>query len=276
MIETLIKGQNSLGGYNYNHNNGLSAADPKNPDKAVGVSRYDLSVSAWHYQALKAAFAAGCTTPGLEKAMEKSIKGLKDVMYCEGTGGFRYSNENKTAGASATMSAAGALCLQLFGEGISREAKTSVKWLQETANGGLMKCDWKNIDSYAGSKIWPLYQWYYQTQAIFQAYDGDGHVWKQWNDQFQTALIKEQESDGHWKSVREKYSKEKQDGHGENMHSLGSKLNIDIYATALCTLMLEVYYRYLPTFKVVSGPAASGADGGSSGKTEDTTGLIIK
>ncbi|MDP2816087.1 MAG: terpene cyclase/mutase family protein, partial [Rectinemataceae bacterium] len=276
MTETLVKGQNNLGGYNYSHNNGLSAADPKDPKKVSGVPRYDLSVTGWHYQALKAAFAAGCTTPGLEKAIEKSIKGMKDVMYCEGTGGFRYSNENRTAGASPTMSAVGALCLQLFGEGKSREAKTSVTWLESTANGGLMKCDWKNIDSYAGSKEWPLYQWYYQTQAIFQAYDGTGPVWKEWNNQFQTALIKEQESDGHWESVREKYSKAKQDAHGESTHSLGSKLNMDIYATALCVLMLEVYYRYLPTFKVVSGPATPGADGGSSEKTEDTTGLIIK
>ena len=47
-----------------------------------------------------------------------------------------------------------------------------------------------------------------------------------------------------------------------------------VYNTTLCTLMLEVYYRYLPTFKVVaSAPTAVN----TSGKAEDAKdGLIIK
>jgi len=77
MIETLVKGQNAQGGYNYGHDN--------------TKGRFDLSVSGWHYQALKAGFSAGSTVPGLEQAIEKAVKGMKKVMY---TGdGFGYSAE---------------------------------------------------------------------------------------------------------------------------------------------------------------------------------------
>ncbi len=264
MLETLVKGQNTYGGYNYGHNN--------------AEGRFDLSVSGWHYQALKAGFSAGATVPGIEQAIEKSIKGMKEVMY---TGeGFAYATEGgkKAGGASATMTSVGGLCLQLMGEGKSREVGTALKWIQEHQAGSLMKCEWKGIDDWKGPKGWPLYMWYYQTQAIFQFTDGSGNLWKDWNKEFQNALLKEQESDGHWTSPREKYTKDPKakEGHGENVHTFDKmQLDLDVYSTALCVLMLEVYYRYLPTFKVVTAPATP-ATGGGSGSEKDTSGLIIE
>ncbi len=267
MLETLVKGQNAQGGYNYGYNN--------------AENRFDLSLSGWHYQALKAGFSAGSTVPGLEQAIEKSIKGMKEVMYAP-DGGFAYSKETKPPIVGcATMTAVGCLCLQLMGEGKSREVGTGIKWIQEKNAAELLKCDWKGIDNYKDekAKVWPIYLWYYQTQAIFQFTDGSGPLWKAWNKEFQNALINEQESDGHWTSPREKYSKDPNAkiGHGENVHSFNKmQLDYDVYSTALCVLMLEVYYRYLPTFKVVTATATPATGGGGSGSEKDTSGLIIE
>jgi len=70
----------------------------------------------------------------------------------------------------------------------------------------------------------PVYTWYYVTQAKFQKGD---KVWETWNRIFTRELIANQQSDGHWEGG----------DHG------GS-----VYTTCLCTLMLEVYYRYLPSY----------------------------
>jgi len=269
MMETLVKGQSAQGGYNYGHNN--------------SAGRYDLSVSGWHYQALKAGYTAGSTVPGIEQAIEKAIKGMKEVMFMKGSGAFAYSSEGgKQNAGGSTMTSVGALCLQLMGEGKSHEVGSAMKWIQEQNGGELLKCEWKGIDNYKDykAKTWPLYLWYYETQAIFQYTDGSrsSNLWKTWNKEFQNALLKEQYSDGHWTGPREKYSKDGKTGHGENVETFDkTPIDLDIYSTALCCLMLEVYYRYLPTFKVVSGPVTTGGRSGTGGgNSTDTTGLIIE
>ncbi|OGV37345.1 MAG: hypothetical protein A2X48_21520 [Lentisphaerae bacterium GWF2_49_21] len=247
-ITRVVTGQNSLGSYNYDYKN--------DPDKeSNGAPRSDLSVAGWNYQALKAAFAAGCTVKGLETAIEVGKNtGLKKTNYVSG-GGFSYTGS--AAGgknSTPTMAAVGTLCLQLFGEGKSKEAQDGLRWLETAQGGKFMKCDWKE----AAPTWFPLYQWYYQTQAIFQGYSGTGGNWDAWNKEFQKALMKEQESDGHWSSPSEKYGDKKNEG--SEGHIKGkSPLDVYIYSTCLCTLMLEVYYRYLPTFKVTSSDDGAGA-----------------
>lgn len=239
-IATIVKGQNEFGSFNYNYRLG--------PDKSSGgKSRSDLSVAAWNYQALKAAFAAGCKTPGLEGAIDKGVNGLKKFHH-NSNGSFNYSG----SGDSTSLTPAGTLCLQLFGEGNSKEAKAGLQWQQTFRNGFFMKCNWKEMANYGngGYGTWAIYRWYYQTQAIFQGYSGKGKVWRSWNKEFQKEFIREQASDGHWSTPMEKYAKKK--SHGEESQNTwkGSKLDLYIYSTSLCCLTLEVYYRYLPTFKV--------------------------
>jgi len=248
-ITRVVTGQNSLGGYDYNYN--------RDPEKeSGGKPRTDLSIGGWNYQALKAAFAAGCTVKGLETAIESGIRCLQTVSYHPASGGFSY-----TAGASPSgrpaMPPVGTLCLQLFGQGKSKEALSGLKWIETTNNGQHMKCDWQANTK--GMEVFHLYQWYYQTQAIFQGYSGTGASWDAWNKEFQKALMKEQESDGHWSSPNEKYG-DKKGVEGTEGHLKGkSPLDLYIYSTTLCTLMLEVYYRYLPTFKVTSSDDGGGA-----------------
>ncbi|MFA6292526.1 MAG: hypothetical protein WC637_12125 [Victivallales bacterium] len=245
-VGRIVTGQNSLGSYNYMYNN--------TPDKETGKPRCDLSIAGWNYQALKAAFASGCTVKGLEAAMDNSVKAIQKVHY---TGaGFSYGpSSGKEGGGTPTMTSVGVLCLQLLGAGKSKEAQGGLKYIETTMNGVWMKCDWQ-----AGRDN-SLYQWYYQTQALFQGYSGSGGPWDNWNREFQKALMKEQEADGHWSSPLEKYGKSggmeaakkhpDKDGKMQNstMTSADS-IDLNVYSTSLCCLMLEVYYRYLPTFKV--------------------------
>ena len=63
---------------------------------------------------------------------------------------------------------------------------------------------------------------------------------------FTKELLKRQKSDGRW--VSPAFEERIVKGHGEQMFK---GLDQPIYSTALCCLMLEVYYRYLPTFKVM-------------------------
>jgi hypothetical protein len=74
-----------------------------------------------------------------------------------------------------------------------------------------------------------LYCWYYYTQAFFQQ---GGDDWKFYNEQILPQLLANQNPDGSWKTER------------ANWESGGTRNNA-IYRQALCTLQLEVYYRYL-------------------------------
>ncbi|OUU42518.1 MAG: hypothetical protein CBC16_03760, partial [Verrucomicrobia bacterium TMED56] len=56
--------------------------------------------------------------------------------------------------------------------------------------------------------------------------------WRAWNKEFQQIVCGAQASDGHWP-------------HGKHFHG-----DTDIYRTTMTVLMLEVYYRYMPSTKV--------------------------
>ena len=70
-----------------------------------------------------------------------------------------------------------------------------------------------------------------------------GTDWKFYNDLFRDQVLNNQDEDGSWKVP----------GGGKKLRAVAAeafvKDNLDgkIYRTALCTLMLEVYYRFLNT-----------------------------
>ncbi|MGH7242576.1 MAG: hypothetical protein ACREJD_04085 [Phycisphaerales bacterium] len=76
----------------------------------------------------------------------------------------------------------------------------------------------------------PTYHWYYATLALFQH---QGDAWDRWNRQLSPILVEHQRRDGtasgSW-DPQDEWSR------------LGGRL----YQTAVCTLSLEVYYRYKP------------------------------
>jgi hypothetical protein len=71
----------------------------------------------------------------------------------------------------------------------------------------------------------PVYQWHFITHAAFQE---GGKQWNGWNKNFSPALVANQNENGYWVSPGkgEKYGK--------------------IYSTALCCMMLQVYYAWAP------------------------------
>lgn len=235
-ISYIIRGQNSDGSYDYSYKNS---------------GRSDLSIAGFQYQALKAAFAAGSTAKGLKECIDKAINiGLKKTHAIPI--GFCYSvndGKKKRGDNNGSMTAVGTLCLQLFGEGRCQQAQTGLKTLESKKNFWF---SWKGKGKTRKDIIWSLYRWYYQTQAIFQGHSGKGEIWKRWNRMFTGELLKRQKEDGHWESPAH-LAKIKSEGEGG---TYVKGMNMMVYSTSLCCLMLEVYYRYLPTFKLAEHKSA--------------------
>ena len=194
-------------------------------------ARWDLSVAGWNYQALKAGYVAGSTLEGLKGAIDKSRGCLKKLA------GMNFPYSNGGGAGKASMRAVGTLCTQLLGDGNSKHA---AKYTDMILEKDLPNLTWEKQN---------LYTWYYATQAMF--HKGKGH-WKAWNKQFQPVLLKNQAKAGYWEWTHK--------GHDGGQPELGKR----IYATTLSALMLTVYYRYLPTFKLPKAVKANegGAEGG--------------
>lgn len=210
-LNRIVTGQQPRGGFNYGYEKG---------------ERWDLSVSAWQFQAMKAGYVAGAGVPGLEDAMLKGIEFIKNVAYKDGK--FGYSS---AGGGRLAMTAAGTLALQLLGEGDCSEAKNAVQTMAD------LRARWKGNDFSHGA----TYGWYYATQAMFHA---GKSTFSKWNAEFAPLIIKTQAEDGHW------------DSPPGDSHS--GKPMEPYYNTAMNALSLQVYYRYLPTYqeptKVASAP----------------------
>jgi hypothetical protein len=218
-ISAVVNGQQASGGFNY----GLS----------VSTMRNDTSYAGWCLQALKAAKVAKLEgeVPGITAALKRGVAGLR--LNADPSGGFGYDRPGRTG-----LSGVGVLGLQLLGASRSAEVASTMKFLEACT----FKFDAPEKQPYAGSS--PLYYWYYITQAKFHH---DRETFLAWNRQFSTELCRRQIVEkvlgtagkdgkpaeiGHWQSP------------SKSEHSGGV-----VQDTALCTLMLEVYYRYLPSYQ---------------------------
>ena len=173
--------------------------------------REDLSVTGWQYQALKAAKLSGLKIDKLHAAIEKTVKYLQSKQTKDG--GF--GNPNKGGYNQWNLSGVGILGLQTLGQGKTAEIKKGIKFAHEMFVQD--PPNWSNVN---------LYAWYYYAQAFFQ---NNGPEWKLWNETALPAILANQNKDGSWSPTA----------------LGGSEGGDNIYSTALCTLMLEVYYRYL-------------------------------
>lgn len=186
--------------------------------------RRDTSLGGWCCQAMKAAYIAGAENAGLHDAMEKAVQDMKSVQKAE-DGSFYYS---KIAASHSTHSitAVAVLSMQLLGHAEDPEVSRGMDYL------GGADCKWESPPD------WPMYAWYYISQTKFHK---GGATWTSWNNQFAPQFIRNQNPDGHWDSPGLKL------GAGatgrENMHP--------VYATTLAALTLQVYYRFLPTYKPI-------------------------
>ena len=174
----------------------------------------DTSVLGWQVMALKSAAMNGVTVP--TGAFRAAREWMERVSQPSRPGLYSYQPGQP---ATPSMTAEGMFVQQLLGiphddPRMNASAEYIVQHLPE----------WDSNPN--------TYYWYYATLALFHH---QGSHWKTWNAALTKELTTHQRTDGKaagsWDPV------------GEWGH-LGGR----VYQTALCTLMLEVYYRYLPLY----------------------------
>tara|TARA_R110001583_G_scaffold3753_2_gene23026 strand:- start:1505 stop:2926 length:1422 start_codon:yes stop_codon:yes gene_type:complete len=174
----------------------------------------DLSVSGWNIQALKAAELTGLKFTGLDRAKQKAVRYLRSAEDPNGTDGyFRYRVSDGQKG-KLSLTGVGAYSARMLGAPSKLEDKSLNLIIS------------KNPKNFNPDKA---YSWYYHSLAAFQK---QGKHWRDYNSTYQQVMANTQEKNGSWPASA---------GHGQ----VGQ--DGKLYSTCLCTLMLEVYYRYLPT-----------------------------
>jgi len=234
-LRAIIERQNKFGSFNLNYDNSPCPAPSSDEEAAkvqtvVGEPLCDLSLLGWHIQAMTAAKNAGVKVEGLDKALQLTLEALVKIHQAE-RGGFSQGINMKRFTYDPNLSAVGLLGTQLLNAGSSSPSRRAERILK---NHGHM-----SLPRWNKGKIFPLYRWYYQTQALFQAERGRGKVWKEWNENLKKELLKHQKPDGSWHVPG-----------GDKSFLLKDKDDLTLYGTSLCALMLQVYYRYLPSYSI--------------------------
>ena len=209
-VKLIIDNQNKRGSWTYG---GVEAGKPYGYNKDSGGE--DLSVAGWQFQALKAAKNTGLKIEGLHSALEKCAEYVVSKQTKDGG----YGNPNRDAHYNQwSLTGAGSLALQTMSKGNTASIKKALTFLRNFLTAEPL--DWnKNCN---------LYCWYYYTQTFFQA---GGDDWKFYNEQFLPQILASQNPDGSFKKGRPNWP-------------AGDAAD-PVYRQTLCTLQLEVYYRYL-------------------------------
>ena len=185
-------------------------------DYSPKSKRMDTSVSGWQLMALKSADLAGIEIPAesLRLAgvwLDRVASGSKKGIYGYDRAGFKTS----------AMVAEGMFSQQLLGK-----MDASHPRMKESANHMLQHLP-KNKGKQAD-----YYYWYYGTLS---SYVNKGEVWEKWNPVMREILIDRQVKGG------------RDEGSWDYKHGNHSKQMGRVITTAIATLSLEVYYRYLPS-----------------------------
>jgi hypothetical protein len=182
----------------------------------------DTSVAGWQIQALKAAHLTELKIPGVDEALDKAMVNLKRVQGPKGGFGYRKAEDRYS------LTGVGVLCTYFWKQDRDKVVKNGIEFL-------LKETDERHPVKYKGETA-DLYAWYYNTQACLMY---GGSAWTKWNRLFQDEVASAQTSEGSWPAPGGK-------GHGpQSAENMSGK----VYRTALCILMLEVFYRYMPTTK---------------------------
>lgn len=211
-VKVIVEGQQSGGGWDHRYQHEKWS---------------DLSVGGWQVQALRAADAARVEVEGIAEALSRAVPFVQGMHAGEGK--FYYRKGNKTPNGDLDyMTGVAVLCMQLAGSNKVDEVKFGLDYLKN------IECsDWEEGWEKTGkNKSFNIaYEWYYNTQAIFQK---GGSKWSSWNKKFAPMLIESQDKLGAWKPPTE----------------MDETVSKDIiYTTSFCTLSLQVYYRILPSYK---------------------------
>lgn len=175
----------------------------------------DLSVTGWQFQALKAAKHSGLKFTSLDRAIDRCCDYLLSKQTKDG--GFGKTNRDEHYN-QWSLTGCGLLGLQTLAQGKTAAVKKGVAFLRDFLTAEPL--DWDRSGN--------LYSWYYYTQAFFQA---GGEDWRFYNAQFLPQVLQAQQPDGSFRRARPNWP--------------AADAADPIYRQCLCTLQLEVYYRYL-------------------------------
>lgn len=177
----------------------------------------DMSMFGWQLMALKSADIAGVKVK--PEVWTQMIAFLKKRSLGEHGGLAAYNLYPNTSKPTPAMTAEALFCKQMIGIRRSNPAcQEAVAYLMQRL---------PKITQY------DEYYWYYGTLAMFQQ---GGDAWDEWNNAQRDLLIQLQETRGRNAGSWDPKGK---------WAGIGGR----IYSTALSTLCLEVYYRYLPLYQ---------------------------
>lgn len=179
----------------------------------------DMSVFGWQVMALKSGQMAGL------KVRPLGLEGCRKYLRESGTG--RYHEQfgyTSRGGSTPPMTAVGLLTSQYLGAEVS----------DPVVMGGVdyLAHNRPSLDSRN------IYYWYYATQAMHNV---PGPEWDAWNRQMRKILIETQEKSG---CAAGSWDPEKPS------HDVWGRTGGRLMMTSLSCLTLEVYYRYLPLYKL--------------------------
>ena len=176
----------------------------------------DTSQLGWQLMSLKSAELAGIPMP--DATRQGIIRYLQSVSSGKYGGRASYRPGEQ---ASRSMTAEALVCWQFLG--LAREHPAC------NEAGDYL------LGELPGEGESNLYYWYYATLAMYQL---QGAYWQRWNDALRTTLVGRQVKDGPLAGSWD--TDDLWGGHGGR-----------VYTTAMATLTLEVYYRFLPLYSGV-------------------------
>jgi hypothetical protein len=224
-VEVVLAGQHRDGAWDYN---------------CKQSERRDTSYMGWCVQALKSAKLAKLGDAArLDAAMQSAASAMRGQFgRSSDYGGFGYTGPG--TGARDGLTGVGVLSLQLLGAAGERETLSGLRSLDTWT------IRWREPDCRS-----PLYYWYYSTQAAFHAGDA---VWARWDRMFAGELIRSQTPDpeGALDAAGRRQPAGYWDSPSASEHHDGRVMD-----TCLCVLMLEVYYRYLPSYTKLDRESAT-------------------
>jgi len=187
------------------------------------TDRNDTSVTGWQVMALKSAHAAGLNVPW--KVTYGILNHFERVTDEDGYVGYTSA---ATSRRGIALVAVGMLSNLYMGVGpkhptVARQAAILLDNLPA----------WYKLQGEYG-RDHSMYYWYYATLALYQK---GGVEWDKWNSAIRDMLVRSQCTKGH------------KSGSWDPDCYWARGFAGRIYSTALMTLTLEVYYRYLPMYE---------------------------
>ena len=182
------------------------------PGDTGDMSQFGWQVLSIHSAGLGGVHVPKSTVDGMHRFLHASTRGASRGLGC-----YRPGERH-----SPTMTAEALTCRYLLEDNVSRDT------IDEATRFVIQNLPDNDEVNY--------YYWYYGTISMFHT---GGPAWEKWNAQLQSVLLHRQVAYG-------------ADSGSWPADGLWSGYGGRVYSTAMATLCLEVYYRYLPVYELNS------------------------